>query len=64
MTLAVDILGEATDPWGNTFMGFQGTTTISRKEFGLGWNQILESGGVLVGEEVEITLDVSASKAE
>jgi len=58
VVLDVEIHGVANDPWGNTRAGFTGTTTINRKEFGLAWNQILEKGQLLVGEEVEITLDV------
>jgi polyisoprenoid-binding protein YceI len=46
------------DPWGNTRVGGQATTKINRKDFGLVWNQSLETGGVLVGDEVEITIDV------
>lgn len=58
VVLDAKFLGEATDPWGNRKAGFSGSTTINRKDFGLDWNQALEAGGVLVGEEVEIRLDV------
>ncbi len=51
------------DPWGNTRVGLEATTKINRKDFGLGWNAALETGGVLVGEEVAITLDVEFIKA-
>jgi polyisoprenoid-binding protein YceI len=51
------------DPWGNTKVGVEATTKINRKDFGLGWNAALETGGVLVGEEVAITLDVEFTKA-
>ena len=53
----------AKDPWGNTRVGLEATTKINRKDFGLGWNAALETGGVLVGEEVAITLDVEFVKA-
>lgn len=53
---------EVKDPWGNIRKGIKGTTTLNRKDFGLGWNQILESGGLLVGEEVEISLAVELIK--
>lgn len=53
----------AKDPWGNTRVGLEATTKINRKDFGLGWNAALETGGVLVGEEVAITLDVEFIKA-
>jgi polyisoprenoid-binding protein YceI len=51
------------DPWGNTRVGVTATTKISRKDFGLIWNAALETGGVLVGDEVTITLDVQFVKA-
>ncbi|HEV2136482.1 MAG TPA: YceI family protein [Terracidiphilus sp.] len=50
------------DPWGNTRVGVEATTRINRKDFGLGWNAALETGGVLVGEDVAITLDVEFIK--
>ena len=52
------IHGEGKDPWGNLRSGFTATTTINRKDFGLTWNQALETGQLLVGEEVVITLEV------
>ncbi|HTM16772.1 MAG TPA: YceI family protein [Terracidiphilus sp.] len=51
------------DPWGNTRVGLSATTKINRKDFGLTWNAALETGGILVGEEVTITLDVQFVKA-
>jgi polyisoprenoid-binding protein YceI len=51
------------DPWGNTRIGFSATTKINRKDFGLTWNAALETGGILVGEEVTITLEVEFIKA-
>jgi polyisoprenoid-binding protein YceI len=53
----------AKDPWGNTRIGLTATAKINRKDFGLTWNTTLEAGGVLVGEEVNITLDVQFIKA-
>lgn len=53
----------AKDPWGNTRIGLSATAKINRKDFGLGWNAALETGGVLVGEEVAISLDVEFVKA-
>ena len=44
------------DPWGNTRIGLSATTRINRKDFGLTWNSTLETGGILVGDEVTITL--------
>jgi polyisoprenoid-binding protein YceI len=46
------------DPWGNTRLAVSATTKINRKDFGLTWNAALETGGILVGEEVAITLDL------
>jgi polyisoprenoid-binding protein YceI len=51
------------DPWGNTRIGLEATAKISRKEFGLVWNVTLETGGVLVSDEVSLTLDVELIKA-
>lgn len=56
--LDLEIHGEAKDPWGNQRSGFTASTTINRKEFGLNWNEAVETGQLLVGEEVEITLEV------
>jgi polyisoprenoid-binding protein YceI len=58
-----DLSGPAKDPWGNTRIGLSATTKINRKDFGLTWNSALETGGVLVGDEVAITLDVEFIKA-
>ncbi len=51
------------DPWGNTRVAVSATTKINRKDFGLTWNTALETGGILVGDEVTITLDVEFVKA-
>jgi polyisoprenoid-binding protein YceI len=48
----------AKDPWGNTRIGASAVTRISRQDFGLTWNAALETGGILVGDEVTLTLDV------
>jgi len=53
----------AKDPWGNARIAVSATTKISRKDFGLTWNATLETGGILVGDEVTITLDVQFVKA-
>lgn len=52
----------AKDPWGNTRIGLSATTRINRKDFGLTWNAALETGGILVGDEVAITLDLQFIK--
>ncbi|MGO9402801.1 MAG: YceI family protein [Terriglobales bacterium] len=51
------------DPWGNTRIGLSATTHINRKDFGLNWNAALETGGILVGEQVAISVDVEFVKA-
>jgi polyisoprenoid-binding protein YceI len=53
----------AKDPYGNTRIGLSATTKINRKDFGLTWNTALETGGILIGDEVTITLDVQLVKA-
>ena len=63
VALEVESLGVAKDPWGNDRIAFSAETSINRKDYGLTWNQALETGGVLVGETVEITLDVQAVRA-
>ena len=63
VTLTVtDVSEPSKDPWGNVRMGLSGSTKINRKEFGIVWNAALDSGGVLVGDEVTITLDVQFVK--
>jgi len=53
----------AKDPWGNTRIGLSATTKISRKDFGLTWNAALETGGFLVGDDVNISLEVQFVKS-
>lgn len=60
VVLEVEALGRANDPWGGERMGFTGKTTIDRRDFGLVWNQTLEAGGVVVGEHVEISIEIEA----
>lgn len=54
--------GQAKDPWGNARVAFSAKTSIDRRDFGLKWNQALETGGVLVGEKIEIELEIQAVK--
>jgi len=54
--------GRGKDPWGGERMGFSATTKIKRSDFGLTWNQALEAGGVLVGDEIKISLDLELLK--
>jgi polyisoprenoid-binding protein YceI len=60
VTLKVEANGRVKDPWGGTRAGFSAKATISRKEFGLNWNALLETGGVVVGDKIEIGLEIEA----
>ena len=60
VVLKVEHHGQAKDPWGNERAAFTAKTAIDRKDFGLTWNQVLETGGVMVGDRVEIEIEVEA----
>lgn len=62
VTLDLDFGGVATDPWGNERMGFELSGKLNRKDFGLTWNKALETGGVLVGDDIKLTIAVEAVK--
>jgi polyisoprenoid-binding protein YceI len=63
VTVEFEYEGTATDPFGNVRIGFEGSVTISRKDFGITWNAALETGGVLVSDKVVLEFEVSAIKA-
>lgn len=63
VTLDATVNGEGVDPWGNQRLALEARGQINRKDYGLNWNQLLETGGVLVGEKVTITLDLSTVRA-
>lgn len=63
-TFKVSKTGAGTNPWGVEVVAFEGETKISRKEFGLTWNQMLETGGVLVGDEIKINIDVQVNPTQ
>ena len=63
VVLDTEFLGKGKDPWGNTRYGFHAEAKVNRKDFGMAWNEVVEAGGVLVGDEVEISLDVEAVPA-
>lgn len=63
VSLDVTSEGRGKDPWGGERAGFSATTRIKRSEFGLTWNQVLETGGIAVGDEIKIALDIEAVKA-
>jgi polyisoprenoid-binding protein YceI len=60
LTVPVSYLGRATDPWGNVRAAFEGEMVINRKDYGLTWNAALETGGLLVGDEVRISVSIQA----
>ena len=60
--IAVEATGTAVDPYGNIRAGFEGTSELSRKDFGLTWNVALETGGFLVSDNIKLQLDISAIK--
>ena len=62
VVLDLEFQGSSPDPFGNTRAGFEGRTTVNRKDWGLTWNVAIEGGGLLVGDKVKLELDVSAIK--
>jgi polyisoprenoid-binding protein YceI len=64
VTLDVQFEGRTKDPWGGERVGFSGSGKIDRRDFGLTWNQALEAGGVAVGHDIKISLEVEAVKVE
>lgn len=64
VALDAEFLGKGKDPWGNERYAFHAETAVNRKEFGMTWNEVVEAGGVLVGDEVRIVLDVEAVPGE
>jgi polyisoprenoid-binding protein YceI len=64
VVLDVEYSGQAKSPWGTTSAGFTANAKINRKDFGLTWNQALETGGVLVGDDIKITIELEVVKEE
>jgi polyisoprenoid-binding protein YceI len=60
VSIPFEITGKVTDPWGSARIGAEGKLTIDRKDYGLTWNKALETGGLLVGNEIKIELNVQA----
>jgi polyisoprenoid-binding protein YceI len=60
VTVPFDFEGGATDPFGNQRIGFEGSVSISRKDYGITWNAALETGGVLVSDKIVLEFEVSA----
>jgi polyisoprenoid-binding protein YceI len=63
VTLDVQYEGQTKDPWGGTRVGFSATGKIDRRDWGLTWNQALETGGVVVGNDIKINIEVEAVRA-
>jgi polyisoprenoid-binding protein YceI len=63
VTIDFEFTGAAVDPFGNHRLGFEGSTTVNRKDWGVNWNAALEAGGVLVSEKVTLEFEVSAIRA-
>lgn len=63
VTIDFEFTGAAVDPFGNQRIGFEGGTTINRKDWGVNWNAALEAGGVLVSEKVTLEFEVSAIRS-
>lgn len=61
-TFSVTFEGAGKDPWGNEKVGFSGQGSIKRSDYGLTWNAALETGGVLVGDEVKVSIEIEAVK--
>ena len=64
VVISAKYAGEAKDPWGNTREGFKGTTSVDRTDFGLVYNSTLETGGLLIGKNVTIALNVQLIKQQ
>lgn len=64
VTLPVEFLGFMKDPWGNERGGFAVTTTLNRKDFGINWNKALDNGGVLLGDDVDVSINLETVKAK
>ena len=64
VTLDLEFTGTAVDPYNNARTGFEGKTTVNRKDWGVNWNAALEAGGVLVGEKVTLEFEISAIRTQ
>ena len=64
ITIDFDFNGDVVDPWGQTRVGFEGATTINRRDFGLTWQSKLDNGGMLVSEKIDLKFDLSIVKQQ
>ena len=64
VTLPVELLGTSKDPWGNTRAGFSTAVTLNRKDYGINWNKSLDEGGVLLGEDVRVDIQLETIRQQ
>lgn len=64
ITLPVEVLGEMKDPWGHQRIGFQISATINRKDYGISFNKVLDQGGLMLGEDVKVSVNLEAVRQE
>jgi polyisoprenoid-binding protein YceI len=64
VTLPVELLGTSKDPWGHTRAGFSTALTLNRKDYGIEWNKALDGGGLLLGEDVQIDIQLEAIREQ
>ena len=62
ISIPFELLGKVTDPWGKERIAFEGETKLSRKEYGMTWSKTIETGGLIVGDEIKIELQIEAVK--
>ena len=62
ISIPFEYLGKVTDPWGSERIGFEGKTKLSRKDYGMTWSKTIETGGLVVGDEIKIELQIEAVK--
>lgn len=64
ITLPVEVVGEMKDPWGKQRIGFQISATINRKDYGISYNKVLDQGGLMLGEDVKVSINLEAVRQE
>jgi len=64
VTLPVTLGGQVKDPWGNTRAGFEIETTLDRKDYGIVWNKALDSGGVMLGDDVKVAINLETVRKD
>jgi len=62
ITLPVEFMGFVKDPWGNERAGFGIRTTLNRKDYGINWNKVLDNGGTMLSDDVDISINIEAVK--